>query len=433
MSDQRFATQPATQPHVAIVGGGMVGVTLAIMLDQAFDTNVKLSLIEKFPLPFTNHSAKDSEQKAQQKPLQQPLLQPILQPSFDARSTALSASSVDILNQLGLWAELKPQAHAINDIHISDQGHYGSTLLHAHDYDVDALGYVIENSVLGHGLMARLQQTSVACIAPATVSHCQMKKQGAVLTLDAEKTRKTITADVVIIADGVDSPLRQSLGIDSEKTPYQQSAIIANVALNCPHNGIAYERFTEQGPLALLPLNDFDGQPRASVVWTRDTDNVDEVMALNDQDFIAQLQQCFGYRADHIAHVGQRHCYPLTLVQAKEQVRSNIVVLGNAAHFLHPVAGQGFNLSLRDSEVLVDVLAQAVKQQQAIGHYSVLQQYEQRREKDQQLTIGLTHMLVNLFSSKKLSLSVVRQLGLLSLHAVPSMKKTLAKKMMGVL
>lgn len=419
MSDQRSASQSVTRPYIAIIGGGMVGVTLAIMLDQALNDQVTLSLIEKLPLP-RSAAAKQKTSLAQ--------------PSFDARSTALSAGSVNILNQLGLWSDLQSQAHPINDIHISDQGHYGGTLLHAHDYDVDALGYVIENSLLGHVLMTRLQQSSVECIAPATVSHCQMKKQGAVLTLESEAAcDNMLAADIVIIADGADSPLRHSLGIDSEKSSYQQSAIITNVALSRPHQGTAYERFTEQGPLALLPLNDFEGQPRASVVWTRDSNHVDEIMALSDQAFISRLQQCFGYRTEYITHVGQRHCYPLTLVQAKEQVRSNIVVLGNAAHFLHPVAGQGFNLSLRDSEVLVTVLAQAVKKKQAIGHYSVLQQYEQQREKDQQLTIGLTHMLVNIFSSKKLSLSVVRQLGLLSLHAVPSAKKTLAQQMMGLL
>jgi 2-polyprenyl-6-methoxyphenol 4-hydroxylase len=412
--------------HIAIVGGGMVGVSLAIMLAQACESSaqaMRISLIEKLPFPTPPPHTDQSDTH--------------YQPSFDARSTALSAGSVALLNTIRVWSRLQHQAQAIQKIHISDKGHYSNTQLHADDHKLDALGYVVENRWLGHCLLARLQDTSVHCIAPATVSGCQIKKTGAVLSITQKDEQQheseyELNADVVLIADGADSPLRQSLGIDSDTTPYHQSAIITNIALKQSHQGIAYERFTSQGPLAVLPLSHCDGLHRASVVWTRDTQQAKTVMALDDDAFIQQLQKCFGYRADYIQHVGQRHCYPLALVQAKEQVRSHIVVLGNAAHFLHPVAGQGFNLSLRDSAVLVDVLRQAMSEQQALGHYDVLQRYQQQREKDQQLTIGLTNAMVNTFSSTKMSVSVLRQMGLLSLNAIPSAKKILAKQMMGM-
>lgn len=418
--------------HIAIVGGGMVGMSLAIMLSQALVDSqqaVRITLIEKFPL-LPSSPQGDA-------PPHEDIAAPIHIPSFDARSTALSAGSVELLKTIQLWPALKAQAQPITDIHISDKGHYGSTQLQAHNYGLDALGYVVENRGLGQCLLARLQQTSVRCIAPATVSRCQIKKTGAVLHLthtdeNNHSNESQLNADLVLIADGADSPLRQSLGIDSDSTPYHQSAIITNIALKKPHQGVAYERFTSQGPLAVLPLSDCEGLHRASVVWTRETQQADDIMALDNNAFMQQLQDCFGYRADHIQQVGQRHCYPLALVQAKEQIRSHIVVLGNAAHFLHPVAGQGFNLSLRDSAALVKVLSQAVHAQQPIGHYKTLHAYEQLREKDQQLTMGLTDAMVKTFSSSKASLSVMRQLGLLSLHALPMAKKTLARQMMGV-
>jgi 2-polyprenyl-6-methoxyphenol 4-hydroxylase len=413
------------EQHIAIVGGGMVGVSLALMLSQAFENSpqaVHISLIEQFPFPSAH---------TQQTPTHHAS-------SFDARSTALSAGSVELLNTLGVWENLQEQAQAIQHIHISDKGHYSNTQLHAQDHGLDALGYVVENRQLGYGLLEQLQNTAVECIAPATVSACRMKKGGAILqiTQTDEQAHDCVTerhADVVLIADGTDSPLRQSLGIDCDMTPYHQSAIIMNIALKEPHQGIAYERFTDQGPLAVLPLKDCDGLHRAAVVWTRDTQQADTVMAYSDAQCMQQLQTCFGYRAGYIEHVGQRHCYPLALVQAKEQVRSHIVVVGNAAHFLHPVAGQGFNLSLRDNAVLAKTLREAVEKEQAIGHYQTLQRYQQEREKDQQLTIGLTHAMVDTFSSKKWSLSALRQMGLLSLHAMPLAKKTLARQMMGML
>lgn len=428
---------------IVIIGGGMVGISLALMLSTALSKThpcIPIALIEKFPFPEKNTP-------------------PSLQHSFDSRATALSAGSVKLLQDIDCWQAVSQQAEPISDIHISDRGHYAGTLLHASDYAVDALGYVVENSALGQCLLQQLHQTTVKCIAPATVEQCRFTRKGVELTLKknaastpvidnevkGKQVNEILQADLVLIADGADSPLSKSLGIETQTTQYQQSAIITNVALAKPHKGTAYERFTDQGPLALLPLGDCDGMHRASVVWTRETKQVDGLMQLSDEDFLHELQHCFGYRADHMLQVGKRQVYPLQLMQATEQVRSHVVLMGNAAHFLHPVAGQGFNLSLRDCATLASVLASATSAatssgcanekgtaQSSLGDYKILKEYLSQREADQQMTVGLTHALVNTFSSKKLSLSVLRQCGLLSLQALPQVKTQLAQQMMGM-
>jgi 2-polyprenyl-6-methoxyphenol 4-hydroxylase len=426
---------------IVIIGGGMVGISLALMLSKALSKthpSIPITLIEKFPFPEKNTT-------------------PSLQPSFDSRATALSAGSVKLLQDIDCWEAVSQQAEPIRDIHISDRGHYAGTLLHARDYSVDALGYVVENSALGQCLLQQLRQTAVNCIAPATVEQCRFTRQGVELSLKKndvspdlkkalisktvkgkeaknKKVSQILQADLVLVADGADSPLSKSLGIETQITQYQQSAIIANVALAKPHKNIAYERFTDQGPLALLPLGDCNGMHRASVVWTRETKQVDGLMQRSDEDFLQELQRCFGYRADHMLQVGKRQVYPLQLMQATEQVRSHLVLMGNAAHFLHPVAGQGFNLSLRDCATLVSVLA-AVSPGTAhtkLGDYKILKEYLSQREADQLMTVGLTHALVNTFSSSRLSLSILRQCGLLSLQALPQVKAHLAQQMMGM-
>jgi len=442
-------TSISSSQHIVIVGGGMVGLSLALMLAKYLPETIGISLIEKFAFPGAsqtitfqkNISKANAEEKIQQD-------------NFDARSTAISAGSAALLASIDCWDSLSDYVEAINAIHISDRGHYTSTQLNAQEQEVDALGYVVENRSLGRCLLQQLQQSRVKVIAPATVERCQFTQQGIKVTLVTEKSEKensqeqssnkklnqqTISADLLIIADGADSPLCRSIGIDSQKTNYQQSAIIANVALEKPHKGIAYERFTDQGPLALLPLPDCEQQHRAALVWTRNNEEANRLASVSDEEFLKELQQVMGHRAGNITHIGERQMYPLTLVQSNEQVRSRVVVMGNAAHFLHPVAGQGFNLSLRDCAALVDVLAEALtensdvnKKNVSVGGLTILQRYLSHREIDQQRTITLTDAMVKTFSSTELSRSIFRQMGLLGLNAIPVAKKTLAKQMMGM-
>ncbi|MGS2717326.1 2-octaprenyl-6-methoxyphenyl hydroxylase [Eionea flava] len=415
---QDSLTENAQNQHIAIVGGGMVGLSLALMLAKQLPESCAISLIEKiaFPSSDTHHSSHNALQ----------------QPSFDARSTAISAGSAELLKAINVWPSLAAETEAINTIHISDRGHYANTRIHADDYSVDALGYVVENRHLGRALLQQLPDTRVSMIAPASVECCKIKADHVELTVasDTQKTSPCVHASLLVVADGADSLLCQSLGIAAKKTAYQQSAIIANVALKQVHKGVAYERFTEQGPLALLPLSDCDGQHRAAIVWTRNSDVAESLCQASDTDFMAQLQNTMGYRAGQITQVGSRYHYPLTLIEAEEQIRSRIVVMGNAAHFLHPVAGQGFNLSLRDCAVLAKTLAD--NHQESVGDLSLLNRYQTCREKDQQLTIALTDSLVKAFSSTTLSHSVFRQCGLLSLQAIPMAKNQLAQQMMGL-
>ncbi|MGH1486759.1 MAG: 2-octaprenyl-6-methoxyphenyl hydroxylase [Cellvibrionaceae bacterium] len=408
--------QKTEQQKIVIVGGGMVGVSLAIMLSQNFtQEQIAITLIEQFPLPANNAL-------------------PLFQPSFDDRSTALSAGSVEILKNMDCWSSIASTAQAIQTVHVSDKGHFTGVQLNAADYGMEAVGYVIENRRLGQVLLHKLQEHNVECLAPASVSRCNPKKDGYLLTIEKAKEKETIEyhANLVLIADGANSSVRQSLGIDVEVTDYDQSALIANVALEKDHQNIAFERFTDEGPIALLPLPKIDGVFRAALVWTLPLSKQEGLLALDADTLLSVLQQRFGYRAGNIIELGETQCYPLKLVQAKEQVRSNMVVVGNAAHFLHPVAGQGFNLALRDCHTLVECLREANSQGKLLGNYATLKQYMQQQEKDQDITIYMTDSLVKLFSSSDLPLAVLRQLGFVGLNVLSPLKHQFAQRMMGL-
>ena len=273
---------------------------------------------------------------------------------------------------------------------------------------------------------------------------CEAKKNGYKLALkNGDEVNGSVTeslhADLLIVADGAESELRKKLGIDAHLTDYKQSALIANVALAQPHNNIAYERFTDTGPIALLPLSasQFESQSsigdnRAALVLIIPRDQQENYLNESNENLLARLQDRFGFRAGQFLSIGLRQAYPLKLIQAAEQVRSNLVVIGNAAHFLHPVAGQGFNLALRDCHQLVNCLAQADTENKLLGELSVLKQYIDAQLFDQNSTIAVTDSLVKIFSSAQLSKTVVRQLGLLSLNTSASVKQRFATKMMGM-
>lgn len=416
-----MSQQNNTRQDIVIVGGGMVGISLALLLAQQFATalqsgQVTLTLIERFPL---------SSQTASKHV-----------PSFDERSTALNVGSVTILESIGCWTALKPHAQVINTVHVSDRGHYAGAHLSAQDFARDALGYVVENRVLGQVLMAALEKSPVHCLAPTEVTHCAARKQGYELhleTVSPSMQKQSLVADLLIVADGSESPISQLLGIRTRVFDYGQTALIANVALEKSHQAIAYERFTEQGPMALLPLPPVAGEQRAALVWTLANAQVDELRNSSADALLARLQQTFGYRAGPILRIGQSHYYPLKRTEAVEQIRSHLVLIGNAAHFLHPVAGQGFNLALRDCVALAASLleSQSHEIQASLGELSTLQAYLNRQTPDQQLTISMTHHLVSLFSSSRAEKAIVRQLGLLGMNALAPVKERFAQQMMG--
>ena len=424
---------------IVIVGGGMVGISLALLLNREVNREVNRE---------SNREA--SLDASTQKPWKILLVEAqtiINEPqscvysfspyhsNFDARSTVLSWSSRTIYESIGIWPELKKHLSAIAQIHVSDRGHMGLTRINAEEADVDALGYVVENQWLGSVLLKQLEQTDVEVLDNAKVETIAPLADGMRLEIvTADNPPQTIHSKLVVIADGAGSATAQKLGIQSQSTAYGQTGIIANISLEKPHHGVAYERFTEQGPMALLPLTDFKGRPRSALVWTQPSDVAESLMAADEQSFLDQLQECFGYRLGRFEQAGERACYPLALTTADEQVRRHLVVMGNAAHSLHPVAGQGFNLSLRDAATLTDTLAATLSgaESQHIGDLGLLQDYQQRQSVDQRNTVLFSDSLPKLFGLSSSIVALGRNSGLLVMDVVPSLRSRFARFGMGM-
>ncbi|WP_461481608.1 2-octaprenyl-6-methoxyphenyl hydroxylase [Porticoccus sp.] len=417
-----MSTERRDSVDIAIVGGGMVGASLALLL-SALNPKWRIRVIEAVAL-------EQSGQAAQPVPVQ---------PSFDARSTALSQSSREIFEQLGLWADLAPGLAAISQIHVSDRGHMGTARLHAAEQRLPALGYVVENRWLGSVLMQALQRApNVALLAPASVVAVVPRRDGVLLSLETSGAAEggdgfsPFLARLLVVADGAQSRTRDLLGISASSKDYGQVAIIANLSLQQDHGGVAYERFTDLGPMALLPLLPLDGEHRAALIWTLPPERAAAMLAADDAAFLAELQQRFGHRLGHFQRVGSRHSYPIRLITSDEQVRRHVVVAGNAAHSLHPVAGQGFNLALRDLAVLAEVLGETVAGDEAIGDLPVLQRYLQRQQADQQQTILLSDLLPRVFGLDAAPVALARNMGLLALDAVPLLRQQFARLGMGL-
>lgn len=384
---------------IAIIGGGLVGASLAVALQAgARERGWKIALIEPF-------APGDS-----------------WQPSYDARSSALSFGTRQIYDRLGLWQRIRQRAEPIRQIHVSDRGRFGVTRLCAMEEGVPALGYVVENAWLGQCLWQGLDKELIHCRVPAEVRRIRAREGGYQLTLADESE---IECGLAIIADGGRSDLREQLGIHVTSTPYDQSALIANISPSEAHCGQAFERFTDQGPVALLPLP----ENRCALVWTRAGMDAQRLAELEEEAFLAELQTMFGYRLGTLRQVGARHLYPLSLVEAEEQVRAHLVVLGNAAHSLHPIAGQGFNLSLRDAASLADSL---LASECAPGDLAVLQGYLRRQRLDQAMTVGFSDKITRLFGNQHSLIATGRNLGLLALDLMPSAKRWFARQAMGL-
>lgn len=407
-----MTTTKAVAPHydVVIAGGGMVGASLALQLSQYSLKKIKILLVESFPIPAKTAA---DERTA-----------PVYSPGFDARSTALSYGSRLILESLKLWPLLAQHSASINSIHVSDRGHFGSATMSGKTMGWPALGYVVENAWLGNVLLSQLrQQPNVHFLTPASVASIKSLQQGVELVVKQQTSTVHVHAQLAVIADGANSGLRQQLGINASTNDYQQTALIANVSFQQPHQGCAYERFTDQGPMALLPLSDSElGEPRAALVWSLPVTEAEFLLNCDEQIFLQRLQQRFGHRQGKFTRVGDRFSFPLQLIQAQEQVRSGVVVMGNAAHSLHPVAGQGFNLALRDSCCLSKLLVAAFANNKPLGELALLDQYLQQQRFDQQKIITFSDRLPALFNARQLPLSILRAIGLGVLDLTPPLK-----------
>ncbi len=384
---------------LAIIGGGLVGASLALALqDGARARGWCIHLIEPFE---PGHE---------------------YQPSYDARSTALSYGTRLIYQRLGLWGRIAERAEPILRIHVSERGSFGAARLDCTREGVEALGYVVENAWIGHCLWQALDDQVVVRHCPAEVERLEPIATGYRLSFtDGQQ----LQCDLTVLADGGRSGLREQLGIQVSRRPYGQTALIANITPGKPHGGLAFERFTEDGPMALLPLQD----DRCALVWTRSQVDAARLAQAHEAAFLAELQEAFGYRLGALQQVGARHLYPLTLIEAEEQVRSGLVVLGNAAHSLHPIAGQGYNLSLRD----VDALSVALlRSDAALGDLAMLQEYARRQRFDQRVTVGFSDQVTRLFGDSGRLVSAGRNLGLLGLDLMPAAKRWFARQAMGL-
>jgi 2-octaprenyl-6-methoxyphenol hydroxylase len=395
-------SEMADQYDILIAGGGMVGASLAHALSGH---EYRIGVIEAWPFDST------------------------LQPSYDDRVIALSWGSRLILQGMGVWSSIAATAQPILDIHISDRGHFGFTRLNHEQEGVAALGYVVSARALGHVLLSELAHRSdVNLICPAQLQSFSITADSVEVRLLQEHQERRIKGRLLVAADGSDSLVRRFLSIPLKEKSYGQTAIIANLCSDKPHQGVAYERFTDSGPLAMLPMID----DRLSMVWTAEDYQVADLMALSDDAFLTRLQDRFGFRLGNLHGLGKRVAYPLRLRQVAEQVRSRIALIGNAAHAIHPVTGQGFNLGLRDVSVLAEILVDAVKQGEDPGDLTLLNSYRRWREVDQNRVAAITDGLARLFANPFGPLRLMRNLGLVGLDLMPGLKHLVARQFMGI-
>ncbi len=383
---------------VAIVGGGMVGASLAVALRPL---GLKVALIEAVPQDAPS------------------------QPSFDERTTALSNGSRRILETLDVWGEVSGAATPISRIHVSDQGRFGFARIDAEEQDLPAMGYVLANRALGKALWSRINANpDLRVFCPAHIEAATPGPQSAQLSIRAaDRPLESIDARLVIAADGVQSVVRAAFGIAAQARDYGQTAVITTILPQRFHEHVAYERFADEGPLALLPLAD----GRCTLVLTLERALVDAAMAATDAEFLAEAQRRFGFRLGRFLKVGKRFAYPLALTQALRTSSGRCVIVGNAAQSLHPVAGMGFNLGLRDvaclAELIADWRADGVAD---VGDARLAPAYDEWRRGDRRAIIGLTDGLVRLFSNPLGAVRLARNLGLLAFDMFPPAKTALS-------
>jgi 2-octaprenyl-6-methoxyphenol hydroxylase len=392
------STAPHVDCDVLIAGGGAVGSALACALSEL---PLDVVLVE----------------------LQQPQL--LAQPSFDARVTALANGSQQILSGLDLWRDLAGYVEAIRTIHISERGRFGAARLKAGEENVPALGYTVENQTLGRVLWERLQRSQrLRVLAPAKVAALDREPEFAEVTVERDGTTESVRAKLVVAADGARSAVRAALGVQATEDDYGQCAVVFNCATEARLDGRAFERFTERGPIALLPLTG----GRGATIWTLPEGDAQRIAALPDDAFRAELQASFGQRLGRFTRIGQRHLYPLARVASETIHGERAVLIGDAALRLHPVAGQGFNLALRDIATLAEVIADGDAD---VGAAELLERYATWRAADRQRVSSFTHGLIQLFGDSAPGLGAGRGLGLMAFDLLPGAKALLARQTMG--
>lgn len=344
------------------------------------------------------------------------------------RALALAAGTVTMLRTLDVWRGVADKATAITDIHISDRGHFGKTRLSAQQQGVEALGYVIRARDIEDHVAALVERAGIRQFRPARLVGLMSGMHEVNVSLKQGQASLNLTATLLVGADGGQSSVRKLLEIPQEVTEYGQTALVTTVRSTLSHHNTAFERFTASGPLALLPQAD----RLSAVVWTRTHEEAEGLMAGGDAEFLEQLQDCFGYRLGQLTLAAPRRAFPLSLIRARTMVSGRSVIIGNAVHQLHPVAGQGFNLGLRDVVQLAEMLLDRHEQGGDIGASDLLERYVRIRQQDHDHTITFTDNVVKVFSSDWLALAAVRSGALTLLDHLPFAKHQLARHAMGL-
>lgn len=389
---------------VVIAGGGMIGTSLALALSPL---GLRVAVVEAIARGAA------------------------LQPSFDDRSTALSRSTQRMFEAMGLWDQIRAASTPIKQIHVSDKGRFGFSHIDAAEQKVEALGYVVINRVLGEVLQQALDgddSIDVICPAKITAINAAPNVMTASVSSKGEKTQE-LSSRLLVAADGANSTVRDMMGVTASQTSYGQRAIVGNLLTEKPLENVAYERFTDVGPLALLPIAD----ERAAFIWTVAEADATRVLELEDDEFLSEMQAAFGNRLGEFSRVGKRAAYPLSLSKALRLTAARSVLVGNAAHGLHPVAAQGFNLGMRDVAALCDCIADVCTASEVdIGSQELLGRFADWRKADQQKLVRFTDGLVKLFTSTKMQTRLLRNAGMLGFDFIPGVRSEFARHTMGL-
>ncbi|WP_428773052.1 2-octaprenyl-6-methoxyphenyl hydroxylase [Vibrio sp.] len=387
------------QYDVVIAGGAMAGMTLALALDRLSCGSFRIAVVEPYQADQQQH------------------------PGFDSRAIALSQGTVAILRQFDLWRHILDVATPIQHIHVSDRGHAGMTEISREQSGGEPLGFVVELADVGRAFAQLAEQSSaITMLCPDSVASIERQLERTQVRL---QSGSELSAKLLVAADGALSTCCQQLGLSLQEHDFNQVAVIANVVCSQPHHFRAFERFTDSGPVALLPMS----EGRMSLVWCLRPDEAGQVMALNDQQFLARLQRAFGWRLGEMKATGARACYPLLLRYRPENISHRFAIVGNAAQTLHPIAGQGFNLGIRDVASLAEEIMRSPEDP---GQYQVLSAFRNRRQQDRQATIALTSGLVEIFSNNWLPMRIGRNLGLAAVDHCTPLKAPLLKRTLGL-
>jgi 2-octaprenyl-6-methoxyphenol hydroxylase len=392
-------------PHdydVVIIGAGMVGASLACALAPS---GLRIAIIESVTL--------NNEQQS----------------SYDDRGITLSPSSKRILERIGVWQQIQSYTTPINKIHISEQGRFGFTHLDAAETGNSALGHIVVARSLGIALHIQMSAfENIKLICPAELRHFQRTDLGMILEITHSNNIEMISAGLLVGADGSHSLVRRLAGINTKEKDFKQTAIVSNVTTQKPNNATAYERFTSHGPVALLPID----TNRSVLVFTVNKENAERYLSMPDEHYIKAVETEFGRRLGKIEQVGQRRSYPIVFIEAMEQFQQQLILLGNAAHSIHPNAAQGFNLGLRDVAGLAECVFAGIEKGLATNDISILEAYINLRQADQQRVMRFTNGLASSFYNKLPLLSVARNTAMLLLDLVPGLKASFIEKTKGI-